>query len=334
MNLAIIIAQIGGDPLLALETGTFAPGEIGDPTAAGNTCNDENDAEGCIFTEGLLVEDASEAEILAAVEAGVVDNNVDQNVDDNLVNQDEADAAAQAELDAAKEAQAQLDAQAKDDAQAEADKAKAKADQLKQQEDVKNADKDNQKNKDKNDKNDKNNDKNDNKNKNNDKNDNKNKDKNDKDKYNNKEYNEKDKYNNDEYNKEVNRQKNFQIEIVIKIAIQHIFDAQAHAWQLIAFNEQDLQQQFLNQLIGQQQFQQQKFQFDQYIVNNFAIAANQHLGIVDLNQNVINLGGFGAIQQNFLGQLGGIGGVQKLMNFGQVGVGNNVHLAQLLGQSF
>ncbi|KAL5330359.1 hypothetical protein ACEPPN_003886 [Leptodophora sp. 'Broadleaf-Isolate-01'] len=43
---------------------------IGDPTAAGNTCDDANDAEGCIFTQNLLVNDATEAEIQAAV-AGV-----------------------------------------------------------------------------------------------------------------------------------------------------------------------------------------------------------------------------------------------------------------------
>lgn len=67
INLAIQIASIGGDPTKALESGTFAPGEIGDPTAAGNTCNDPDDQEGCIFTEGLLVEDASVDDIMAAV---------------------------------------------------------------------------------------------------------------------------------------------------------------------------------------------------------------------------------------------------------------------------
>ncbi|KAH6696755.1 hypothetical protein DL95DRAFT_189434 [Leptodontidium sp. 2 PMI_412] len=70
LRLAQEIAAIGGNPLDALLSGTFAPGQIGDPTAAGNTCDDANDAEGCIFTQNLLVNDATEAEIQAAV-AGV-----------------------------------------------------------------------------------------------------------------------------------------------------------------------------------------------------------------------------------------------------------------------
>ncbi|KAF2260768.1 hypothetical protein CC78DRAFT_536160 [Lojkania enalia] len=68
LELARQIASIGGNPLDALEASTFAPGEIGDPTAAGNTCNDENDPAGCINTLGLRVDDASEDEILAAVQ--------------------------------------------------------------------------------------------------------------------------------------------------------------------------------------------------------------------------------------------------------------------------
>ena len=38
LDLATQISGIGGDPQEALKSGTFAPGEIGDPTAAGNTC--------------------------------------------------------------------------------------------------------------------------------------------------------------------------------------------------------------------------------------------------------------------------------------------------------
>ncbi|ERT02681.1 hypothetical protein HMPREF1624_00982 [Sporothrix schenckii ATCC 58251] len=70
LALAKQLAAIGADPLLALESGTFAPGKVGDPTAAGNTCDTENDEPGCIFSENLLVLDASEAEISAAV-AGI-----------------------------------------------------------------------------------------------------------------------------------------------------------------------------------------------------------------------------------------------------------------------
>jgi hypothetical protein len=47
--------------------------QIGDPTAAGNTCDDANDAVGCIISQNLLVPDVTEAEIQAAV-AGVAVN--------------------------------------------------------------------------------------------------------------------------------------------------------------------------------------------------------------------------------------------------------------------
>jgi len=67
LELAKQIASVGGDPQLALQSGTFAPGTIGDPTAKGNSCDDQNDTEGCIFTQNLLVEDATAAEITAAV---------------------------------------------------------------------------------------------------------------------------------------------------------------------------------------------------------------------------------------------------------------------------
>ncbi|KAF2147192.1 uncharacterized protein K452DRAFT_314404 [Aplosporella prunicola CBS 121167] len=67
LELAKQIASIGGDPQTALKAGTFKPGKKDDPTAAGNSCDDANDAEGCIFTQGLLVEDATPDEIKAAV---------------------------------------------------------------------------------------------------------------------------------------------------------------------------------------------------------------------------------------------------------------------------
>ncbi|KAL6707635.1 hypothetical protein ACN47E_003985 [Coniothyrium glycines] len=66
-ELARQIAAIGGDATLANEASTFAPGEIGDPTAAGNTCDDANDAAGCINTLKLRVDDLSADEIAAAV---------------------------------------------------------------------------------------------------------------------------------------------------------------------------------------------------------------------------------------------------------------------------
>jgi hypothetical protein len=85
LEVAKSLASIGADPLLALQSATFPPGEvsypmsmgkqaaeantvqIGDPTAAGNTCNDENDAVGCIISLGLLTPAVSEEEIQAAV---------------------------------------------------------------------------------------------------------------------------------------------------------------------------------------------------------------------------------------------------------------------------
>jgi len=65
LELAKQIKSVGGDPLDGIKSGTFSPGRIGDPTAKGNTCDDENDAQGCIFTLNLLVPDVTEAEILA-----------------------------------------------------------------------------------------------------------------------------------------------------------------------------------------------------------------------------------------------------------------------------
>ncbi|TYJ51452.1 hypothetical protein B9479_007975 [Cryptococcus floricola] len=70
LELAKQIASVGGDPLDALKSGTFAAGETTDNTGAGNTCDDADDADGCIFTQNLLQEDATEAEISSAV-AGV-----------------------------------------------------------------------------------------------------------------------------------------------------------------------------------------------------------------------------------------------------------------------
>ena len=66
-ELARQIAVIGGDPQDALKAGTFKPGSLDDNTGKGHTCDDANDAAGCIFSQGLLVPDATAAEINAAV---------------------------------------------------------------------------------------------------------------------------------------------------------------------------------------------------------------------------------------------------------------------------
>ena len=70
LALAKEIAKLGGDPQDALTTGTFAPGSKTDNTGKGNSCDDANDANGCIHTLNLLVEDATADEINAAV-AGI-----------------------------------------------------------------------------------------------------------------------------------------------------------------------------------------------------------------------------------------------------------------------
>ncbi|KAK3324004.1 hypothetical protein B0T19DRAFT_219360 [Cercophora scortea] len=67
LNVAKQLAAIGADPLLALQSGTFAPGKIGDPTGAGNTCDVADDAIGCIISQNLLTPAATEADIKAAV---------------------------------------------------------------------------------------------------------------------------------------------------------------------------------------------------------------------------------------------------------------------------
>ncbi|KAF2445534.1 hypothetical protein P171DRAFT_267184 [Karstenula rhodostoma CBS 690.94] len=69
-ELAAQISAIGGDPTLANEASTFAPGEIGDQTAKGNTCDDDADDAGCINTLGLRVDDLTEDEALAAAQGG------------------------------------------------------------------------------------------------------------------------------------------------------------------------------------------------------------------------------------------------------------------------
>lgn len=68
LALAQQLAGIGADPLLALESGTFAPGDVNDPTGAGNTCDTVDDEPGCILSENLLVLDATPDEISSAVQ--------------------------------------------------------------------------------------------------------------------------------------------------------------------------------------------------------------------------------------------------------------------------
>lgn len=68
LALAQQLASIGADPQEALLSGTFAPGNVDDDTGKGNSCDTVNDPDGgCIFSQNLLVDDATAAEISAAV---------------------------------------------------------------------------------------------------------------------------------------------------------------------------------------------------------------------------------------------------------------------------
>jgi hypothetical protein len=67
LELAKQINAVGGNPQDALKSGTFAPGNLNDNTGKGNTCDTQPDPQGCIFTLNLLVDDATPAEIAAAV---------------------------------------------------------------------------------------------------------------------------------------------------------------------------------------------------------------------------------------------------------------------------
>ncbi|KAI0995082.1 hypothetical protein K3495_g13099 [Podosphaera aphanis] len=67
LALAVQLSSIGADPQLAAKSATFAPGKLGDPTAAGNSCDDKDDKVGCIFTKKLIQVEATPEEIDAAV---------------------------------------------------------------------------------------------------------------------------------------------------------------------------------------------------------------------------------------------------------------------------
>ncbi|TCD70909.1 hypothetical protein EIP91_001218 [Steccherinum ochraceum] len=83
LELAKQINSVGGNALDAIQSGTFAPGDPNDNTGKGNSCDDANDAQGCIFTQNLLVADASEDEINAAIGAS---NQTVSNVNKNSGN--------------------------------------------------------------------------------------------------------------------------------------------------------------------------------------------------------------------------------------------------------
>ncbi|WAR52672.1 hypothetical protein PtB15_2B96 [Puccinia triticina] len=61
---ALSLKEIGSDPSISLRTGTFKAGDTKNTNnGRGNSCDDEKDTEGCIFTKKALVEDVTKAEI-------------------------------------------------------------------------------------------------------------------------------------------------------------------------------------------------------------------------------------------------------------------------------
>ncbi|KAI1003523.1 hypothetical protein K3495_g4682 [Podosphaera aphanis] len=67
LDFAMQLSSSGADPQLAAKSATFAPGRTDDPTTAGNTCDDQDDKVGCIFTKKLIQVEAIPDEIDAAV---------------------------------------------------------------------------------------------------------------------------------------------------------------------------------------------------------------------------------------------------------------------------
>ncbi|KAF7314188.1 hypothetical protein MKEN_00891000 [Mycena kentingensis (nom. inval.)] len=95
IELAKQIAAVGGNPLDALKSGTFAAGDVNDPTGKGNSCDDDDDPVGCIYTKNLLTPVATEEDITAAVgDADAGDANADDNAAAEATSSAAADSAA------------------------------------------------------------------------------------------------------------------------------------------------------------------------------------------------------------------------------------------------
>jgi len=67
LELARQISLIRGNPLQALDSGTFAPGVVGSSNAVGNSCNDPD----CIFIQESLVRDTTERQIIDYIDGCV-----------------------------------------------------------------------------------------------------------------------------------------------------------------------------------------------------------------------------------------------------------------------
>lgn len=259
LELAAQIAAVGGDPLEALESGTFEPGDVNDPTGAGNTCNDETDAEGCIFTENLLVPDASDEEILAAAEGveAIADEDEDvEKAEDILIDveQDEAKIRGNAAAKRFKEqALRGIDLQ-KDRANLRGQLDLGKLNRFV--------------------------------------------------------------LNEAQLQQQLLRFQNLDAVLLQQQFAQLIQQVQLQAWQQIALQEFVLQQQLAQQAIQLQGFLQQLAGFQQQVVQQVAVVVQQHVQILQGNVNVVGLGGFDFIQQDFVQKLGGLGSFANLLNLG------------------
>ncbi|KAL1864020.1 hypothetical protein Daus18300_007985 [Diaporthe australafricana] len=76
LDLATQLQAVGADPNLAIQTGTFPAGTVGDPTGDGFICDDSADPVGCIFSTSMLVADVTEAEIASHLAGAQVSGDV------------------------------------------------------------------------------------------------------------------------------------------------------------------------------------------------------------------------------------------------------------------
>lgn len=123
-------------------------------------------------------------------------------------------------------------------------------------------------------------------------------------------------FDNNQFQQQLLQFQNFDVVQLQQQFVQVIQQVQFNAWQQIAIQEFLLQQQLQQQLIVQQAFVQQLAFFQQQIVQNVVTVVQQHVVIIEQNVNVVNLGGFGAVQQTFVQQLGGLGSLQNLIQIG------------------
>ncbi|KAH9822997.1 hypothetical protein DFH28DRAFT_1092002 [Melampsora americana] len=68
LSVAKSLVDIGADPIMALLSYTWPAGTPNSSNAAGKTCDDSKDKDGCIITKGLLTPDFTPKELLAELQ--------------------------------------------------------------------------------------------------------------------------------------------------------------------------------------------------------------------------------------------------------------------------